>query len=100
MDCAGIWMPPHVLLQLIQLLSPKSAPPIVRNRSDGEGNLPCPECQRDMQKVWVGDANGSQLPGLPREGKGRTIDRCPQHGSWFDHSELQSVLTGLASVKK
>ncbi len=73
---------------------------MARKRSDGEASLSCPECEREMEKVWMGPGGGYLLPGVQREGSSNSIDRCQEHGTWFDKSELQSVLTSLASLAK
>lgn len=93
-------MPLHIFMELARVLVPDSAPPIVRNRTDSEARLPCPECERDMEKVWLGEGGGYLLPGLPRNGNGNPIDQCEEHGTWFDQSELQAALTSLAASKE
>jgi len=96
-DCTGIWMSPDVFQALVRILLPDSAAPNPRKRADAEGTLGCPECDRPMDKVWVG-GGGYLLPGVPRVGTGHPVDRCKAHGTWFDRNELQAVLTTLAKV--
>jgi Zn-finger nucleic acid-binding protein len=100
LDCAGIWMSPAVFAKLRDILVPDSVPPMARKRTDGGAILFCPECEREMEKVYMGEGGGYLLPGVPREGGNNAIDRCEEHGTWFDQSELQAVLTFLATLTK
>ncbi len=43
----------------------------------------CPTCLAHMARRNWGKASGV------------VIDQCPRHGSWFDHGELEQILTWI-----
>ena len=76
--CGGVWLDAH------------AAAHVLRDISEAPGNHPpallCPCCDRGMPPVWVPEAQVM-------------VDRCAEHGVWFDHSELDAICRAAASRK-
>lgn len=76
--CGGVW------------LDPAAASHVLRETSEAPGNHPpallCPCCDRGMPPVWVPEAQVM-------------VDRCAEHGVWFDHSELDAICRAAAQRK-
>jgi Zn-finger nucleic acid-binding protein len=86
--CHGLWFDAGELALLAETLG--------RSLSVGEGGAvaavtaekprPCPRCDKAMEKVTMG-----QTPGV-------LLDRCANHGLWFDHGELGSLMGQMAAA--
>ncbi len=82
LECHGIWLDKGELEMLLeegsgddQLVS------TFRKVSSGEASRSCPICRKTMENVQAGP---DEFPVL--------LDRCPNHGLWFDAGELQQIL--------
>jgi Zn-finger nucleic acid-binding protein len=82
-DCGGLWVDERVLTEMILAMLPPR--PLARlvlavlDRSDGP--LACPTCRRVMEPTAIHEV---------------ILDRCPEHGVWFDHDELAIALYRVA----
>ena len=74
--CDGAWVREEVLVAMLE----QSASTLVALpwRANEEDHVrACPECAAAMQTVALGDV---------------ALDRCAQHGVWFDAAELAALL--------
>ncbi len=76
-QCAGHWVAADVLKEMMAAMLAEPRPITVRLEKDEHPKLPCPSCEVAME-TW-------SLHGVP-------IDRCGNHGLWFDRAELETVL--------
>jgi Zn-finger nucleic acid-binding protein len=87
--CGGIWFADEQAKRALALGSraaeelARKVEAVTRPRPKIESaRLACPECQMKMTRTTV----GGQLAGAP------TVDRCDQHGTWFDREELGAAM--------
>ena len=73
--CGAAWLPEDKLVDMAQDM--KGAMVALPWRSRSGGARPCPVCKHDMLTVSLEDV---------------ALDRCKDHGIWFDANELQQVL--------
>jgi Zn-finger nucleic acid-binding protein len=77
--CGGLWLDGAVLEEMVLAMRPQR--PLGRLElavvARAEPPLPCPACGEPMQATEV-----HEIP----------IDRCSQHGVWFDRLELEQAL--------
>lgn len=91
--CAGLWLGSEVFRTLeerVRTVAPQNPDPVAlrtetrlrRRTPQGAGPLyrPCPACRTPMNRV-----NFVRVSGI-------LIDRCRDHGIWFDATELDAVL--------
>jgi Zn-finger nucleic acid-binding protein len=77
-SCHGALVTNAELEQLLNEMSPDDERPLARRLFPGKGpTRACPRCATNMAT--------NELFGV-------TIDRCDEHGIWFDPSELQRIL--------
>ena len=92
--CHGIWFDGEELellfssLDLEQLAGRLKEITSLPTRSIPEKPLPCPRCQRKMEKIVVGSGNHEVL-----------LDRCRRgDGLWFDGGELHAVVAHVEAA--
>src|SRR5262249_48900046 len=75
----GAWIHEDVLVGMLQETASAMVflPWMPREARDGEPARPCAVCARAMQPVSLGTV---------------ALDRCVEHGVWFDATELAAVL--------
>jgi Zn-finger nucleic acid-binding protein len=78
--CGGRWLEHATLISMWSELAPGKTPEL-SPRKDGAGARPCPSCREPMERV--------ELMVIP-------LDRCAEHGVWFDRRELETALAGAA----
>ncbi len=78
MQCGGTWAEERVLLETWTRIAPKLQLPRLTPRLDRERRLPCAVCSAPMQKVMFESIE---------------LDRCEEHGVWFDDGELERLAT-------
>ncbi len=84
--CRGLWFDAGELALLAEKLGRTLSTDAGAPAAPGaEKPRTCPRCDRPMEKVALGTS--------PRV----LLDRCPDHGLWFDHGEL-GTLMGQMSV--
>jgi len=82
LECRGLWFDEGEL----ELLAEKSGRRVEPFEERGtKGQRKCPRCSRKMSELPVG------------AGESPRIDRCADHGIWFDRGELGDVLRRAAS---
>lgn len=69
-DCKGCW------ISVIDLSKTVKSSPHAWNKV-GESKINCPECYAPMQALELDEVH---------------VDRCPQHGVWFDFGEITDML--------
>lgn len=84
--CHGVWFDAGELEVLAEKAGKRLAPDAIGKsaKASGEGQRRCPRCRRKMEKVTAG---GQDLP---------LLDRCLEHGLWFDAGELGTLIRGLS----
>ncbi|NNF60500.1 MAG: zf-TFIIB domain-containing protein [Gammaproteobacteria bacterium] len=94
--CGGMWAH-HLAIDAVLEHKPARSSvrqwlttlPAPRSRgSDNDPALPCPDCEVSMQEYQ-----------LPRN-KRVTIEVCGEHGIWFDHHEIRTLVGGKARRKR
>jgi len=76
-NCQGMWLAADVLTEMVATMQPEPRWVELDFEPDPRAPLACPTCVKPMA-TW-------SLLGVP-------IDRCDDHGIWFDHDELEQVL--------
>jgi len=80
--CGGIWLDRGELDEILRLCGGdallEELEPVRETR---EKKRRCPVCKKKMEKAAVGFARRFLL------------DRCPDHGLWFDRGELEGIIT-------
>jgi Zn-finger nucleic acid-binding protein len=74
--CTGAWIHEDTLVAMMQ----ERAAAVVSlpwQPRDRDGDRPCAVCAKPMQAVSLGTV---------------ALDRCPEHGVWFDPEELASLM--------
>jgi Zn-finger nucleic acid-binding protein len=79
--CGGIWMDEAAFLADLAEAQPRLASDELLEYDDGSPRRPCLVCGAAMEIVWI------EL---------LQLDRCAQHGVWFDPGELERALAGDA----
>ncbi len=83
--CRGLWFDAGELALLAEKLGRRLSTDSGAPAAPGaEKPRECPRCDRPMEKVALGTS--------PRV----LIDRCPDHGLWFDHGELGTLMGQMA----
>ena len=84
-DCHGVWFDAGELELLAEKAGRKLEPDMIGRPAGkvGEARRRCPRCRHKMEKA------------SPTGGGALLLDRCPDHGLWFDAGELGSLLRGL-----
>ncbi len=77
-SCGGLWIDREALESLADKLEVPVDALLVRGA--GEEPRGCPRCKVPLRSLVVGDA---------------TLDTCPEHGLWFDRSELEATIDKL-----
>lgn len=81
--CEGTWIDEHTLLERLAAMQLPEVPRVPEwSEQKREAVRACPECAQRMETV--------ALFGIP-------VDRCHQHGMWFDDGELAAVLVKCQS---
>lgn len=75
-QCGGTWAEEGVLAERWMQIAPRLPLPRLTQRVDHERRLPCAVCESPMQKVMFESIE---------------LDRCEDHGIWFDAGELDRV---------
>lgn len=75
-QCDGAWVRAEVLVPMLEQSASTVVEPPWRP-SDEEHVRMCPECEHAMANEKLGTV---------------ALDRCPQHGVWFDAKELAALL--------
>jgi Zn-finger nucleic acid-binding protein len=82
--CHGVWFDAGELEILAEKAGKRLAPDAIgESAATQEAQRRCPRCRRKMEKV------------APRGDRTLTLDRCLQHGLWFDAGELERLFGGL-----
>lgn len=76
-ECQGQWVDAQILVDMAVNMQTVPVPIQLQWVADSHEKLACPTCGEAME--------GWRLYHVP-------IDRCPQHGIWFDRDELLKVL--------
>jgi len=86
LDCRGLWFDEGEL----ELLGEKTGRTLETEdlgQRPGDrverGSRRCPRCRRRMELVWL----------AVRGNEGVQVDRCPDHGIWFDRGELGRLMS-------
>jgi Zn-finger nucleic acid-binding protein len=74
--CEGAWVPEDALVAILEQRASTLVELPWRART-GDKPRPCASCKAEMQTVDLGKVQ---------------LDRCPDHGVWFDADELASLL--------
>ena len=74
--CEGAWIPEDALVAILEQRASTLVELPWQSRS-GDKARPCASCKAEMQTVDLGAVQ---------------LDRCPDHGVWFDADELASLL--------
>ena len=74
--CEGAWIPEEALVAILEQRASTLVALPWQPRT-GDKPRPCASCKAEMQTVDLGDVQ---------------LDRCPDHGVWFDADELASLL--------
>ena len=84
-DCHGVWFDAGELELLAEKAGRKLEPGMIGRPAGkvGEARRRCPRCRRKMEKA------------APAGDDALLLDRCRDHGLWFDAGELGSLLRGL-----
>lgn len=84
--CDGAWIHEDVLVGMLQETASAMVflPWMPREARDGEPARPCAVCSQAMQPVSLGTV---------------ALDRCTDHGVWFDATELAAVLKHAKEFK-
>lgn len=83
--CDGAWIHEDVLVGMLQeTASAMVQLPWQPRTSEREQPRPCAVCGKPMAPVSLG---------------GVALDRCTEHGVWFDHAELAAVLKHAKEFK-
>lgn len=89
--CGGVWLDRDGVARLGEALSGKTLAAVdsmTREASQEEEEarpIDCPVCAEILIR-------------RPVPAAGVAIDRCPEHGAWYDRNELQKVARALGSV--
>lgn len=92
-DCGGLWLSPAVLGRVVSTLD-EAALGIAQQASAGatrahdleRADLPCPACRQPLFRARLtGDVD---------------VDRCAEHGTWFDRDELVHVAEALRASRR
>ncbi len=89
--CGGVWLDPTGVARLNVALSVqtlKAVDAVVgagEKKPDQTRSIDCPRCAEILIRTAVPKA-------------GVYIDRCPEHGAWYDRDELQAVARALGTV--
>lgn len=86
-QCEGVWVDKGALSQLVQASPEEIANSPLAGTLEANHQevpladlVPCPVCSATMTRyVYCADS-------------GITLDRCPQHGIWFDDGELAQAM--------
>lgn len=84
-SCHGVWFDTGELNLLAEKAGLRLSPSVFgKTPASVAGEVPrkCPRCPAKMEKVRVGESK-------------TIIDRCPEHGIWFDAGELGVLMTRL-----
>ena len=90
--CGGVWLDRAGVAQLSEALSHKTLAIVdsVASAASRVGNesrsIDCPQCAEILISTTIHKAEV-------------TIDRCPDHGAWYDRNELQKVARALGTVQ-
>jgi Zn-finger nucleic acid-binding protein len=84
--CDGAWIHEDVLVGMLQETASAMVllPWMPRAVPEGEPARPCAVCAKPMQPVSLGTV---------------ALDRCAEHGVWFDATELAAVLKHAKEFK-
>ena len=80
-QCQGMWVAEGVLRDMANDMPIPPEPVDLRWHDDPRKQLACPSCTNAMDPVLL-----NRVP----------IDRCGEHGVWFDAGELAAVLLAFA----
>ncbi len=85
--CRGVWFDAGELDVLAAKAGKRLEPGLIGEASPdaGEARRRCPRCRRKMKKAAVG---GPQT---------LLLDRCMEHGLWFDAGELGTLMDRLSN---
>ncbi len=88
--CRGLWLDTASASRVAEAL-PTGVPSLAEEAARHavaqparEAAAPCPVCSRTMVKTTVAEARIE-------------LDTCPEHGTWYDKSELQQVAAALGA---
>jgi Zn-finger nucleic acid-binding protein len=84
-SCRGQWVPADVLVDMAVNMQSPLRPIQLSWVADKHETLGCPTCGKPMEQ-W-------KLYRVP-------IDRCRDHGIWFDRDELMQVLLGSLTFER
>ena len=87
-SCSGTWVPEPILHEMTAYMKglwDNSGASFVKNPRKKEQTRGCPECRRGMIQIAI---------------EGVAVERCRDHGVWFDREELQTALHRVASPEK
>lgn len=81
--CGGVWLDNELSSRIVQTVDPEAVALADEAAAHAEketahGELACPACGVTMRVVTVDVANVD-------------LDVCPEHGTWFDRNELETV---------
>ncbi len=78
--CGGVWLKPDEAARILRpLFTPGGLP-------GHASRLRCPDCSKDMTEWTVGTT-------------GVELNSCPDHGTWFDRSEVEALATAAAKLR-
>jgi len=89
--CGGVWLDRDGIARLGEALSGKTLAAVdsmtreAIREADEARPIDCPVCAEILIR-------------RPVPAAGVAIDRCPEHGAWYDRNELQKVARALGSV--
>src|ERR1700755_1606075 len=82
--CDGAWIAEDALLALLEQRTSKLWNGLVWEPRSSDTARPCAACKQPMEMVNLGRVE---------------LDRCPQHGVWFDADELTALLKQSRRLK-
>lgn len=78
-SCRGAWLTEDGLRHRLELMKPGAV--LAQRPGRGAGGRRCPACAEPLASIEI---------------EGIELDRCAEHGVWFDANELSDLLVAVA----
>lgn len=92
--CGGLWLDPDATAHVVESMhegalraAEETAREATHDADTEARGVPCPECDWPMERFTIG---GSEVE----------LDRCLNHGTWFDREELLKVARDVDAMRR